>query len=177
MRKTLFLIGFVLVLVSCNDIKEGKKVNTSKIIRQVPIAESFSDLDPLFSNNSDTTYVINFWATSCPPCIKEMPHFIKLDETYKEEKFRVLLVSLDMKRDADSRVAPFIEKYHISPDVVLLADQNYSAWTEKVDSSWYGALPATLIFKQTERKFFMGALETYAELEQEVLPFLEGKIN
>jgi thiol-disulfide isomerase/thioredoxin len=162
----------VSTFVSCSENLENRHGTTGKLTRGVSIAETFSELEPIISEHDDTTYVINFWATSCPPCIKEMPHFNQLHETYQEGKLSVHLVSLDMKRDIDSRVVPFIAKYQIRPEVVLLVDQNYSAWTEKIDSSWYGALPATLIIKNGERKFFMGAFDTYADLENEVIPFL-----
>ena len=38
------------------------------------------------------TYVVNFWATWCAPCIKELPYFEALN---KNQNIDVLLVSLD----------------------------------------------------------------------------------
>jgi thiol-disulfide isomerase/thioredoxin len=177
MKKIYYIIGCTLFLWSCNNNQDTASKTTSNAAQfpqSAQIAESFSEIEPIFSIPNDTTYVINFWATSCPPCIKEMPHFTHLEKSYENEKMRLLLVSLDMKRDAESRVTPFIEKHKITPEVVLLADQNYSAWTEKIDSSWYGALPATLIRKNGKSKFFMGAFDTYEDLANEVRPFIES---
>ena len=40
------------------------------------------EISDLYQKQNDTTYVINFWATTCPPCIKEMPYFEELNEKY-----------------------------------------------------------------------------------------------
>ncbi|MFT7606283.1 MAG: thiol-disulfide isomerase/thioredoxin, partial [Saprospiraceae bacterium] len=168
MRKhfILLLIGFIF---SCHNERASGQLNhpKDKIDKKEAVAvfESFKNLAPLFAKQNDTTYIVNFWATSCPPCIKEMPHFEEINKKYTKDKLRVILVSLDMKEDIESRVRPFIKKHHIKSEVILLADQNYSAWTDKIDPSWYGALPATLIFKNGERKFFFGAFEDFQDLE------------
>ena len=43
----------------------------------------FKSLEPLFKQQNDTTYVINFWATWCVPCVEELPHFEKLNKKTK----------------------------------------------------------------------------------------------
>ena len=77
---------------------------------------------------------------------------------------KVLLVSLDDKNKLDSRVSPFIMKHQITPEVKLLADQNYTAWTDEIDPSWFGALPATIITNGEKRNFKFGAYESYDDL-------------
>ena len=116
--------------------------------------------------------IVNFWATSCPPCLREMPHFGKLEEEYGS-KLKVLLVSLDKVDLLESRVYPFVEKYKITPEVAVLQDPNYSAWTDEIDSSWYGALPATIMIKGKERNFRFGSYESYEELQADVDSFME----
>ena len=39
--------------------------------------------------------LINFWATWCPPCKKEMPAFIELQEQYAAQGFQVIGVAID----------------------------------------------------------------------------------
>jgi thiol-disulfide isomerase/thioredoxin len=60
-------------------------------------------------NKSDTTYVINFWATWCKPCVEEIPHFEKLYATYKNQKVKVIMVSCDFKKQLETRVIPFVQ--------------------------------------------------------------------
>lgn len=173
MQKLLFFIFLSIFLTNCNNgNKQSEVENVSTTKNQVIVYEKFDDLQPLFENKNDTTYLVNFWATTCPPCLKEMPHFEELEKVYDSEKLRVILVSLDLKEHLEKRVLPYIEKHEIKPEVVLLADQNYSAWTEKIDTSWYGALPATLILKNEERKFFFGAFETFEDVNQEIEPLI-----
>ena len=166
MRHYLLVITLVLISFSCENEKQSNKIVDSA--PSVTVFQQFDELSPKFYNNSDTTYIVNFWATSSPPCIKEMPHFNEFHKNSLEAKTKILLVSLDRFRDLDNRVIPFVEKYNLKPEVTLLADQNYSAWTEKIDSSWYGALPATMIIKSSKKEFKFGAFESLQELEEMV---------
>ena len=150
-------IVYLMILVKCIACSP----NTEDINDTVEVLTTFSELEAWMDDRLDQTVVVNFWATSCPPCVKEMPHFKALEKDYPDVK--VLLVSLDSPKSLDTRVYPFIEKHGISPEVVVLGDTNYSAWTDKIDSSWYGALPATLVVQNDRRKFRFGA---YASVEE-----------
>jgi len=39
--------------------------------------------------------LVNFWATWCPPCKKEIPAFIALQEQYAEKGFQIIGIALD----------------------------------------------------------------------------------
>lgn len=43
--------------------------------------------------------LLNFWATSAPPCIAEMPHVKRTYEKYKDQKFEIVGISLDSSTD------------------------------------------------------------------------------
>jgi peroxiredoxin len=62
--------------------------------------------------------LLNFWATWCPPCRKEMPDMEKLSQTYADQGLVVLAVS-DEGREV---VAPFIEKQQYTFPVLLDTD-------------------------------------------------------
>ena len=134
----------------------------------IEVFEQFADLQSVIDSDTDKLWVINFWATSCAPCIKEMPHFNELENAYRDKDLKILLVSLDRINLLEPRVYAFVEKHKIIPEVALLEDQNYSAWTEKIDTTWYGALPATLIINGEQRKFRFGSYESYEELLSDV---------
>jgi peroxiredoxin len=59
--------------------------------------------------------LVNFWATWCPPCRKEMPDLQALSEQFKDQGFVVLAISDEEAR----KVAPFIAERKISYPVLL----------------------------------------------------------
>jgi thiol-disulfide isomerase/thioredoxin len=122
------------------------------------------------NQKNDTTYVVNFWATWCQPCVEELPHFEEINKKYKENKVKVLLVSLDFGKDIKSKLLPFISRRNIKSDVIVMRETDADSWIPKVDSTWTGALPATVIYNKDMRKFYEKSF-TYAELEKEISNF------
>lgn len=112
---------------------------------------SYDELEPMLFQEGNKTYVVNFWATWCAPCIKELPYFEALNQM---ENTDVLLVSLDFPKHKESRLLPFIEKHQLQSKVVHLDDANENFWINAIDSTWSGAIPATLIYNQNKRMFY-----------------------
>ena len=54
----------------------------------------FSGIEPYLNLEGSKTYIVNFWATWCAPCVKELPHFESIQQAYKED-VEVILISLD----------------------------------------------------------------------------------
>ncbi len=134
---------------------------------------NFQQFEPfLHPTSKDTTYVINFWATYCAPCIKELPFFEQAGKDYASKKVKVILVSLDFKAQIESRVIPFLQRGKITSKVLVLSDPNANAWIDKVDPSWSGALPATIIIKGNKREFYEKSF-TQNELNQLITKFLQ----
>lgn len=128
-----------------------------------------NDLTELTGRVNDTTYVINFWATWCSPCVKEIGYFQELYQEYETQKLKVILVSLDFPNQKERRVIPFIREKGITAPVKLVTDLDYNAWINLVDPSWSGALPATLIYNANERVFLEKELsrnELYEQVNQ-----------
>ncbi len=170
----IFYIFFALLLSSCND-KKGKEVskveNETTTISGVPVYD-FSEFEPLINKEDGKIYVINFWATWCKPCIKELPAFEAIREKYESKGVEVILTSLDFSEKLDSQVLPFIDKHNLQSRIVLLDDVDSNTWIPKVDSEWSGAIPATLIYNKNQRKFYERSF-TYDELETELKTFLK----
>lgn len=125
----------------------------------------FEAFEPLLHKGNDTTYVVNFWATWCKPCVKEIPDFMKLAREMKDEKVRFVFVSLDFPGQVDARVNPFIREHGMMEEkVILLNDPDSNSWIEKVNPGWSGAIPATVIYNADSRRFVEGSL-TYEELK------------
>lgn len=111
-------------------------------------------LQQLIQNEKEQIQVVNFWATWCAPCIKELPLFEKLTADRKD--VRVTLVSMDLDLDPDvEKVRKFVMRKKIHSQVLILNERNPNQWIEKLDKNWSGALPATLVVnnKTGKRKF------------------------
>lgn len=134
---------------------------------------NFQQLQPLLQLKNDTIYVVNFWATWCAPCIKEIPYFEQLGQKYRDENLKILMVSLDFPNQLKTRLIPFIEKEKMKNEVVLLDDPRSNHWIPLVDKNWTGAIPATLIYGKGFREFYQQEF-TFSELEEIVLPLLSN---
>lgn len=110
-----------------------------------------TDLEKRIKNNSDTTYVVNFWATWCAPCVKELPDFDSINTAFKNEKVKVLLVSIDFKEDLKNKVIPFLSAKKIKSEVLLLDELNGNYFIPRISDQWSGAIPATLIINNQKK--------------------------
>ncbi|AWG23614.1 hypothetical protein FFWV33_09870 [Flavobacterium faecale] len=135
------------------------------------VFDNYQALENEILSNKNTTYVVNFWATWCAPCVKELPYFEQLNTENK--MIKVVLVSLDFKDQIQSRLIPFLKRKKVQSEVVVLTDKNYNNWLEKVDQNWSGSIPATLIIQGEKRVFVERDFATFNELNQ----YINSNIN
>lgn len=139
--------------------------------QQVPII-GLDQLENRLSAGADTTYVVNFWATWCGPCVKELPYFETLHQAREAEKVKVLLVTLDFPEHLESKVIPFIASRELKSEVQLLDEADPNTWIPRLSTDWSGAIPATL-FVNTNKKtrhFHEGSFKE-GELEAKLTEF------
>lgn len=81
--------------------------------------------------------IIDFWATWCPPCREEIPHFVELYNQYKDQGLEIIGVSMDQSPE---RVIPgFIEKNNINYTILFGEDKVYDLY------GGINAIPTTFI--------------------------------
>ncbi len=157
---------------SAQKQEEIEKAIPSYYTSGIPVYEKFDELEPLLRTDNDSTYVVNFWATWCKPCIKELPYFKELDSVYNREKVRIVLVSLDFPKDVETKLVSFAKENKIESNVVVLLDGKQNDWIDKVSPQWSGAIPATYIYNRNKSEFFQTSFESTEELMDVVKPFL-----
>ena len=158
--KFLFL-SLLILFMGCTQPKE--QVEVIKI----------EGLKSLLKEENHEIHIINFWATWCKPCVKEMPQFIALAQKYPEAD--ISLVSLDFVEELDARVIPFLEKKDIRLRTLLIDEMDYNLWIDLVDPSWSGAIPATLIIEPaTGKRIFLEKEFENGELEEDFQKFINS---
>jgi thiol-disulfide isomerase/thioredoxin len=136
-RVILLLVLFLIVgQTRSSQVPDAKKVRVL----------NFDQFEPYLHHRNDTVYLVNFWATWCAPCVAELPAIKAVEKKYSDKKFKVLFVSLDMPRQLESRLIPFVLSNKITSDVFLLDDPNQNRWIDKVDKEWSGEIPFTVIY-------------------------------
>jgi thiol-disulfide isomerase/thioredoxin len=87
--------------------------------------------------------VLDFWATYCPPCIKEIPHLKELQAKYGEKGFQV--IGLHVGGDEDKpRIPGYVERLKIDYPIAFPEDE--LIYSLLGDNS---VIPQTLIFDTT----------------------------
>ncbi len=190
MRFIISLVGLSLFFCSCSqntatdknnkaeqsvvssDSSSPQAAQPTRWLNNIPVFENFDDLAPLFNQRTDTTYVINFWATWCKPCVEELPYFEALHDRYSDQKLRVILVSLDFPRQLESKLIPFLEKHQLKSDVMVLTDPKQNEWIDKVNPEWGGAIPVTMIYKADKKQFIGEQIASPNELNTLIESFL-----
>ncbi len=114
---------------------------------------SLQQLQNTFSQKDDILYVVNFWATWCKPCVGELPYFENANKNFPADKVKVILVSLDFPKEKE-RLKTFVSKREMASTVYHLNETNANVYINKIDSSWSGAIPATVFYKNGKKVLF-----------------------
>lgn len=139
-------------------------IGTSSYAQQAEVIK-FDKLRSLLEEKGEKVLIVNFWATWCAPCVKELPIFEAITAK-NDPSINVILVSLDFA-DEIKKVNSFISRRKIKSPVLLLDEIDYNSWIDRVEESWGGAIPATLFINQRtgQRKFVDRELKD-GELEE-----------
>ncbi len=173
MKNSLLFLSILCISFSCGSSQNSnEEANTeSEIEKKKELVEvvQFDAVEKLMSSEIGNVQVINFWATWCGPCVKELPSFEKANEKFAEKGVDFTLVSIDFAEDLEKKVIPLAKKKDLKSNVMLLDDTNYDSWIHKVSENWDGAIPATLIVnsKKGTKKLLVGEL-TYEKLDSAI---------
>ena len=165
-QKSHQLFYILLLVCFCFSCKKGITELSDINVNETIEVYDFEGIEPLLYTDTNKTYIVNFWAIWCAPCVKELPYI----EAYakKHPEVEVLLVSMDFPKEIETKLKPFLKDNNILSKVVLLDDPDSNTWIDKIDPNWSGAIPFTIIFNNEERSFYERSFENLEDLENEV---------
>ncbi len=171
-RLTLYIV-LVVLFTNCKG-EQTVAVDAPEIFKskgvEIPVYD-FENFEPLLKINDGKTRVVNFWATWCKPCVAELPYFELINSRYPDSQVEVILVSLDLPKQVETKLVPFVRRQKIQSKVILLDDPDANSWIPKVHKDWSGSIPATIIYKGGTSNFYERSF-TYNELEKELKKML-----
>ena len=160
MKKILIILAAILPLSTVQAITpdevsaKGNALFDDKKTIKIP---EFSVLDINGkTHNNDTVkgkyLVVNFWATWCPPCLKEIPAFV---DFYSKNSDRVEILGMDYEQANVDKIIDFTDSFMVNYPIVL-ADGNNRKEFEKFGEII--GMPTTYIYAPNGSlvDYFMG---------------------
>lgn len=103
-------------------------------------------------NNSKGPMIINFWATWCGPCIREIPWFDSIIAR-KNSPVKLVLVSLDYKSAYPHELTAFVKSRGYKGEVLYLNETDADKYISIIDTKWKGAIPASIFVNNTTKYY------------------------
>ncbi len=118
--------------------------------------------------------LVNFWATWCAPCVKEIPELMKLEAKYKARGFKLLAVSLDEPEELELSVRPFVAKRFPGFITYLCKEPDHDKFASVIDSAWNEIMPTNfLLDRKGKLRATLTGGKSLAEFEAAIAPLLE----
>jgi thiol-disulfide isomerase/thioredoxin len=117
--------------------------------------------------------LVNFWATWCRPCLKEIPELEELAARYRERGFELVAVSLDEPEDLEAVVIPFLDKWFPEFRSYARLERSMDSVVSVVDRAWNEVLPTSYVLSADGQvKAMLQGGKSGAEFEAAILPLL-----
>ncbi len=164
-----FLIFLIITISNLSHSYENNQLllhNQSKKIGNIEFKTLEGNKINFFKENSDKKlYLLNFWATWCPPCIKEIPELIKLEEKYKND---IIVIFISVDSNPTKAIPKFLKKNNFE-DILLFIDNNLEL-SKKLNVK---RMPTTILIN--DELFELSRVEGYIDwLDKNILRDLKS---
>ena len=158
-----FIFSLLIVFLSFNSEAQKDPLYSVKNWK-------IEDYEQFITNVKANIVVVNFWATFCRPCLRELPDIIRI---CKKENIMLMLVSVDTRSLFPRKLNLFVKQRNWNTPVAWLNETNADYFCPRVDAKWSGSIPATIIVnkKNGKRKFVEGDMNAkeFSKALEEVL--------
>lgn len=170
------LAGLILLLAGCGGDRSGNLPPNVSEVTQVTARDgkspAFSWKGPdgstvRFDEFRGKVTLVNFWATWCAPCKKELPDLIELHSKYADRGLKIIGISTDRTPNATQLVADFVTQHSIPYQVVMSTEEMETAFgnVRMMPTSFLIDADGNVI------RSFVG-IRTMAQFEEEITPHL-----
>ena len=109
------------------------------------------ELAALLEAHRGQVVLVNFWATWCRPCLKEIPELTALEARLGVRGFVLLPVSLDEPADREAVVRPFLDKWFPGFRSYIRTTPDMDSLVSVVDRAWNEVLPTSYVLDREGR--------------------------
>ena len=173
MKKILIILLLITPIHASQALSFGEVIDSVKQL--MPWHESTPELTFKLTDTKGNIFtekntrgkylVVNFWATWCSPCLKEIPAFV---EFYEENSEHVEILGLDFEPVNIELINEFVERFSINYPLILYTHINDSEYTKFGEIV---GMPTTLIYSPDGEllQTFMGEI-TIEDLKKYIPP-------
>lgn len=139
--KKLLIAFFTIAFMACQPTtskKETTPIEKSKTSKITYV--DLSGVEVKLSDYKGKKMLVNYWATWCGPCVKEMPALLKAQEVLKESNYVFLLIS----DESIEKISNFKSENSY--------EFNFLKLTSSIDLLGIYALPTTYIYNEKGEK-------------------------
>jgi thiol-disulfide isomerase/thioredoxin len=110
-----------------------------------------SEFKQILNSHRGDLVVVNFWATWCAPCLKEIPDLLKLQKEKSSEGMQLIGIAVDEPTANSAEVERFRSRYFPEFRTYARAGVEMDELAQVIDPSWNEVVPTTYLLDREGR--------------------------